>query len=66
MIPRYGATISVKDVWDEIKSIIGGVYDEKKPNEYQTFDYDTIHRSTITKIIEGFGTKEGIRKLEMS
>jgi hypothetical protein len=55
MIPRYGTTISVKDIWDEIKSNIGGVYDEKKPNEYQTFDYDTIYRSTITKIIEGFG-----------
>jgi hypothetical protein len=55
MIPRYGTTISVKDIWDEIRSKIGGVYDEKKPNEYQTFDYDTIYRSTITKIVEGFG-----------
>jgi hypothetical protein len=57
MIPRYGTTISVKDIWDEIRSRIGGVYDEKKPNEYQTFDYDTIYRSTITKIIEGFGAE---------
>ncbi|MPZ05863.1 MAG: hypothetical protein GEU26_05490 [Nitrososphaeraceae archaeon] len=55
MIPRYGTTISVANIWDEIRSKIGGVYDEKKPNEYQTFDYDTIYRSTITKIVEGFG-----------
>lgn len=57
MIPRYGTTISVKDIWDEIRKKIGGVYDDKKPNEYQTFDYDTIYRNTITKIIEGFGAE---------
>jgi hypothetical protein len=57
MVPKYGTTISVANIWDEIRSNIGGVYDEKKPNEYQTFDYDTIYRSTITKIIEGFGAE---------
>lgn len=62
MIPRYGTTITVKDIWDEIRSNIGGVYDEKKPNEYQTFDYDTIYRSTVTKIIEGFGAEREHKK----
>ena len=62
MIPRYGTTISVANIWDEIKNKIGGVYDEKKPNEYQTFDYDTIYKSTITKIIEGFGAEREHRR----
>ena len=62
MIPRYGTTISVADIWDEIRSKIGGVYDERKPNEYQTYDYDTIYRSTITKIIEGFGAEREHKK----
>ena len=57
MVARYGTTISVKDIWDKIRSKIGGVYDEKKPNEYQTLDYDTIYRNTVTKIIEGFGAE---------
>jgi hypothetical protein len=62
MVSRYGTIISVADIWDEIKNKIGGVYDERKPNEYQTFDYDTIYRSTITKIIEGFGAEREHRK----
>lgn len=62
MIPRYGTTISVANIWDEIKNKIGGVYDEKKPNEYQTYDYDTIYRTTITKIIEGFGAEREHRR----
>jgi hypothetical protein len=62
MIPRYGTTISVSDIWEEIKNKIGGVYDEKKPNEYQTYDYDTIYRTTITKILEGFGAEREHRR----
>jgi hypothetical protein len=62
MVPKYGTTISVANIWDEIRSNIGGVYDEKKPNEYQTFDYDTIYKSTITKIIEGFGAEREHKK----
>lgn len=62
MVSKYGTTISVADIWDEIKNKIGGVYDERKPNEYQTFDYDTIYRSTITKIMEGFGAEREHKK----
>jgi hypothetical protein len=62
MIPSYGTTISVADIWDGIRSNIGGVFDERKPNEYQTFDYDTIYKSTITKVIEGFGAEREHRR----
>lgn len=57
MIPKYGTTISVKEIWDKIREDVNGVYNPEKPNEYQTFDYDTIYRSTITRILEGFGAE---------
>ena len=67
MIPRYGTTIFCCKYLGQIKNNIGGVYDEKKPNEYQTFDYDTIYKSTITKNIEGFGAeREHRRNMAMS
>lgn len=57
-------TISAADLWNAIIEKIGGVYDpEKKPNEYQTFDYDTIYRSTITKIVcDNFGAEREHRE----
>ncbi|MFL6508542.1 MAG: hypothetical protein ACJ704_11490 [Nitrososphaeraceae archaeon] len=60
--------ISAKYIWDEIVGItpngikegkiIEGYYDSKKPNEYQTADYGTIYRNTITNIIcDKFGAE---------
>lgn len=62
--PRYrNNTISVKDIWEYIIHSLGGVYDpDKKPNEFQSYDYDTIYRSTITKVLEGFGAERKHRK----
>lgn len=41
---------------------IPGVYNSSKPNEYQTYDFDTIYRSTFTKTLEGFGAEHGRTK----
>jgi hypothetical protein len=42
LVSERGTTISAADLWDVIIQNIRGVYDaDKKPNEYQTFDYDT-------------------------
>jgi hypothetical protein len=40
-------------VWNEIVQgdVISGYYDDKRPNEFQTADYGTIYRNTITNII---------------
>ena len=57
MIPIYGTTISVKDIWNEIIKNVNGLYNPEKPNEFQSYDYDTIYRSTITKVLEGFGAE---------
>lgn len=62
MVSKYGLTLWVSDIWDEIMNNVGGVYDPKKPNEYQTFDYDTIYKNTITKIVEGFGAEREHRR----
>ncbi|MGH9988600.1 MAG: hypothetical protein ACRD8W_32105, partial [Nitrososphaeraceae archaeon] len=59
MLSNYkNNTISVKDIWEYTINNLGGVYDpDKKPNEFQSYDYDTIYRSTITKVLEGFGAE---------
>jgi hypothetical protein len=52
--------IPTSQVWGTIISdnIIRGRYDEKKPNEYQSQDYDVIYRNTISKIIyDNFGAE---------
>ena len=45
-------------LWQSIKDSIEGTYDERKPNGYDTSDYGTIYRNTITNIIcDKFGAK---------
>jgi hypothetical protein len=56
-------TIAVDRMWevvtDRIPGMRGvpGMYDPKKPNEYQTYDYDTIYRTTMSKTMESFGAE---------
>ena len=45
------------DIWNKIKTEIPGFYNDNKPNEFQTFDYDTIYRTTTSKMLEGFGAE---------
>jgi hypothetical protein len=40
-----------------IRLNISGVYNDKDPNEFKTYDYDTIYRNTISRTIEGFGSE---------
>jgi hypothetical protein len=44
--------IYVKDIWEIIVNDLGGRYDEKKPNEFQSEDYGTIYRNQIGTILE--------------
>ena len=54
-----GIELSASSIWHRITA--GGVdghYDERKPNEYQTADYGTIYRNSITNIIcDKFGAQ---------
>jgi len=52
LVKEIGIEISVKQIWDRIKSIIEGRSDEKKPNEYHTLEYGTIYNNTISSILE--------------
>ena len=42
---------------------IPGVYISSKPNDYQTYDFDTVYRNTFTRTLEGFGAEHG-RKMD--
>ena len=47
--------IYVKDIWEIIINNLGGLYDQKKPNEFQSEDYgtkklDSILRQILSKI----------------
>jgi hypothetical protein len=58
LISTYGNEIPASITWDSIKSNVEGHWDERKPNEYQTSEYGTIYRNTITNIIrDKFGAK---------
>ena len=59
LVSRLGKTVTTSQVWNAIISGgIPGCYDSKKPNEYQTQDYDTIYRNTVGKIIsDNFGAE---------
>jgi hypothetical protein len=66
-ISHYGNEVSVSKLWQLIKNTIDCTSDERKPNEYQTSDYGTIYRNTITNIIcDKFGAKGSIKKKEIS
>ena len=63
LVSRLGNVVSTSQVWHAIKDSIPGSYDEKKPNEYQTQDYDTIYRNTIGKTIcDNFGAEREHRR----
>jgi hypothetical protein len=52
LVSRDGNEVSNKAIWEEIKNIIDGHYDEKKPYEYHTLEYGTIYNNTISNILE--------------
>ena len=63
LVSVKGNDIYVGQIWDGILETIPGVRDEKRPNEFQTYDYGTIYRNTITNIIcDKFGAERRRRK----
>jgi hypothetical protein len=61
---NYGKVVYVKQVWSELIHNIQGIYDEeRKPNDFQTYDFGVIHRNTVSKLIcDKFGARGGHRK----
>ena len=63
LVSVKGNDIYVGQIWDGILETIPGIRDEKRPNEFQTYDYGTIYRNTITNIIcDKFGAERRRRK----
>jgi hypothetical protein len=53
-----GREVPAGRIWREIVETLEGSYDSKKPNEYQSADYGTLYRNTITNIIcDKFGAE---------
>jgi hypothetical protein len=60
LVSGNGNEVRASNIWDDITSgTIEGYRDDKKPNEYQSTDYGTIYRNTITNIIcDKFGAEK--------
>jgi hypothetical protein len=60
LVSENGIELPASSIWHRI--IAGGVdgyYDDRKPNEYQTADFGTIYRNSITNIIcDKFGAQK--------
>ena len=59
LVSGNGMELSASSIWHRITAGgIEGYYDERKPNEYQTADFGTIYRNSITNIIcDKFGAQ---------
>ena len=59
LVAECGTEISASAIWHRITAgNVIGHYDERKPNEYQTADYGTIYRNSVTNIIcDKFGAQ---------
>jgi hypothetical protein len=59
--------ISFSDLWDRMQSYIKGKLNENKPNEYNTEDYGTIYRNTLSSVLHkiGVGTKRHNSYIEL-
>ena len=63
MIPDYDYEIPVSRMWESLKDSIDGLKDELKPNQYQTVEYGTLYKNTITKmIVDKFGSGAGRKR----
>jgi hypothetical protein len=51
LLSEYGRELTASQVWSSVKETLDGMYDEKRPNEFQSADYGMIYRNTITNII---------------
>jgi hypothetical protein len=49
--------ISFSDLWDLLQYHVKGEHNKNKPNEYNTEDYGTIYRNTISSTLEKLGVK---------
>ena len=60
LVSLHGNEVYASKIWEMITqdTSIQGKYDDRNPNDYQTCDYGTIHRNTITKLIcDKFGAE---------
>ncbi len=49
--------IKFSDLWDRLPYYIKGTLNKNRPNEYNTEDYGTIYRNTLSSTLEKLGVK---------
>ncbi len=63
LVSTAGRELSVARVWNSILETIPGTRDEKKPNEFQSYDFGIMYRNTITNIMcDKFGAERSHRR----
>jgi hypothetical protein len=63
LVAINGRPIYASQVWSSILENIDGFCDERRPNEYQTHEFGTIYRNTITNLIcDKFGADRRHKK----
>ena len=63
LISKIGNKVYASQLWYEITHNLDGKYDDRKPNEYHTVDYNILYRNTITNIIcDKFGASREPKK----
>lgn len=63
LVSRMGKEVYAGQIWTSILETIPGAFDNKKPNEFQSYDYGTLYRNTITNIVcDKFGAERRHRK----
>jgi hypothetical protein len=54
---KIRSPIKFSDLWDLLQYHVKGELNKNKPNEYNTEDYGTIYRNTISSTLEKLGVK---------
>ena len=63
LVSTNGRDVYAGQIWDAFIEMIPGTHDERRPNEFQTYDHGTLYRNTITNIIcDKFGAERCHRK----
>jgi hypothetical protein len=63
LVSQNGRDVFAGRIWTSILETIPGTFDEKRQNEFQTHDYGTLYRNTITNVIcDKFGAERRHRK----
>jgi hypothetical protein len=54
--------LSMEEIWNALPSYIPGIFNPQNPNEFQTIEYGSLHRNTLSQRIESIDMLGATRK----